>query len=310
MKKNKVLIGPSSFAETDKTPLEMLARAGIRAVDNPFRRKLTKSEILDLLTEDVVGIVAGLETLDREVLSHSRLRVVSRVGSGLANVDLEAAKELGIQVFSTPNGPVEAVAELTVGSLLCLLRMIPQMNSALHNGSWEKRIGLQLEGKTVVIIGFGRIGRRVAGLLAAFGARIVVVDPLAQQGDGSGFQQMTLAEALPIADIVTIHSSGEKCLMAEPEFSLLKRGAFLLNAARGGLVSEECLVRSLENGAVAGAWVDAYSVEPYAGPLCKMPNVLLTPHAGSYTKECRKGMECDAVDNLVRALACMDSEAF
>jgi len=299
---SKILIGPSSFAETDKTPMNRLKVAGYAVVDNPNKRKLTKKELLDLFDNDVVGLIAGLETLDREVLQKSQLRVISRVGAGLSNVDLEAARDLGIQVFNTPDAPTNAVAELTIGAMLSLIRMITQMDHALHDGHWKKRIGLQLQGKTVVIIGFGRIGRRVAELLFPFGVKILVVDPYVDERACTGYRKITLQAALPEADIVTIHSSGQDCIIGEKEFSNVRKGSYLLNVARGGVISEKALIRALEDGTVAGAWLDTFEEEPYKGPLCGYQNVVLTPHVGSYTAECRLQMENEAVDNLINYL--------
>ena len=298
----KILIGPSSFAETDKTPLNRLVAAGYEIVDNPYKRKLTKNELLELLTPDVIGIVAGLEPFDRDVLLRSKLRAVSRVGTGISNIDLTAARELGIKVCSTPNGPIEAVAELTLGALLGLLRMISLMDQALHKGKWSKKIGVQLKGMTVAIIGFGRIGRRVAELLSPFRVNLLVVDPFLADDATGRYIKLSLAEALPKADIVTIHSSGEECLIGASEFDLMKAGVFLLNAARGGVISEKALLKAIENGTVAGAWLDTFEEEPYKGPLCNHQNIILTPHVGSYTTECRSLMEGDAVDNLLKAL--------
>jgi D-3-phosphoglycerate dehydrogenase len=298
----KILIGPSSFAELDKTPRLRLASAGFEIVENPFKRKLAKPELLQLLAEDVVGLLAGLETLDREVLRQSHLKVVSRVGAGISNVDLVAAKELGIEVRYTPSGPMEAVAEMTVGVMLNLIRLVPQMDQALHAERWLKKIGMQLEGKTIAIVGFGRIGRRVAELLAPFRVRIVVVDPFLDQDAVLPFEKLSLDEALPLADIITLHSSGEDCILDEKAFAQAKPGVYLLNAARGGLVSEAALLKALDSGRVAGAWFDTFREEPYSGPLCKYPNVILTPHVGSYTQEGRQQMENEAVDNLLDAL--------
>jgi D-3-phosphoglycerate dehydrogenase len=296
---SKILIGPSSFAETNKTPLDRLIAAGYVVVDNPFKRKLTKKELLDLFTPDVVGLIAGLETLDREVLKKAPVQVISRVGAGLANVDLEAARELGIQVFNTPDAPTNAVAELTIGAMLSLLRMTNQMDQALHEGRWQKKIGSQLLGKTVAIIGFGRIGRRVAQLLSSFGVKILVVDPYVEEGACAGCQQATLQAALPEADIITIHCSGHDCIIGPEEFLLMKKGVYLLNVARGGVLSEKTLAKALDEGTVAGAWLDTFEEEPYKGKLCNYPNVILTPHVGSYTAECRLQMENEAVDNLL-----------
>jgi len=299
---SKILIGPSSFAATDKTPMNRLIDAGYGVLDNPYKRKLTKEELLNLLKDDVVGLIAGLETIDREVLEKSHIQVVSRVGVGISNVDIEAASDLGIRVFNTPDAPTNAVAELTIGAMLSLLRMIPQMDQALHDRQWQKKIGVQLKGKTVVVIGFGRIGRTVAELLSPFGVKILVVDPHVDESACDGYRKIDIEAALSEADILTIHSSGHDCIIDEKEFVLMKKGVYLLNVARGGVVSEKSLVNAIEDGTVAGAWLDTFEEEPYKGPLCNYRNVILTPHVGSYTAECRLQMENEAVDNLLNYL--------
>lgn len=299
-KKIKVLLGPSTFSEMDKTPMKRLQERGFEVVGNPYRRKLTKEELLGLLP-GVTGIIAGLEPLDREVLEQSGLKVISRCGSGLSNVDLAAAEELGITVRNTPAGPTTAVAELTVGCLLALLRQVPQMSSALHNKEWSKRIGRQLKGMEVVVIGFGNIGRSVGKLLLHFGAKVSAVDP-SHKGIIDDSPVIDLDKALRQSDVITIHSSGENCLLGEREFALMKEGVFLLNAARGGVLDEQALIRALDSKRVAGAWLDTFSKEPYTGPLCGYEQVILTPHVGSYTFECRRDMELEAVENLIEAL--------
>lgn len=296
----KVLLGPSTFAELDQSPLDMLIQAGYSVLENPFKRKLTKRELIDLLRDDVGGLIAGLEPLDHEVMEKSNLRVISRCGSGMSNVDIEAAKGLGIKVCSTPDGPTTAVAELTIGAMISLLRMIPLMDRSLRGGTWDKMIGTQLEGKTVAIVGFGRIGRRVAGLLAAFKTRILVIDPFLNDSDEE-FPVLTLEDALPQADIVTLHASGETTIISKKEFGLIKPGAFLLNAARGGLIDENDMAESLREGRIQGAWIDTFGREPYKGPLTGFEQVILTPHVGSYTLECRRAMEMESVENLINA---------
>ncbi|QQR81399.1 MAG: hydroxyacid dehydrogenase [Deltaproteobacteria bacterium] len=298
----KVLIGPSSFAEIDRSPLEKLINAGFEIVENPYKRKLTKLELKTLLSEDVCGIIAGLEPLDCEVLKASKLKVISRVGSGLSNVDIDSCNELGIKVCSTPNGPTQAVAELTIGALLSMLRMIPQMNSALHQGKWEKKIGTHLQGKTVLIVGYGRIGRRVAQLLRPFDVKLLIVDLYVKPESLNGERLLSLPEALPLADIITLHNSGESCLIGLPEISLMKAGVFILNVARGGVISEEALVQGIQSGKVIGAWLDTFVQEPYRGILENFSQVILTPHIGSYTSECRINMEAEAVENFLHAI--------
>lgn len=302
MSSKKILLAPSSFAATDASPKDRIVSAGYEVIENPYKRKLTKNELLDLLTADVVGTIAGLEAYDREVMDRTNIKVVSRVGSGLSNIDLGSANDLGVEVCYTPYGPTAAVAELTVGSLLCLLRHISWMDGDLHQRQWNKKIGCQLEGRTVLIIGFGRIGRRVAELLVPFGVNIIVVDPFLDGTEGVPCKVCALREALPLADVITVHSSGEDCVLGENEFFLMKDGVFLLNAARGGIIAEKALLEALDKGRVAGAWIDAFQNEPYTGPLCDFKQVILTPHIGSYTHECRSSMENEAVDNLLRAL--------
>jgi len=302
MGKNKILVGTSSFSELDPTPRKKLENAGFEVIDNPYKRRLTKEEVLSLLKEDVIGLIAGLEPLDRDVLSLSHLKVLSRVGSGMANVDQVAAKELAISVCSTPDGPTESVAELTLACMLSILRLVPVMDAALHNGEWKKRIGFLLQNKTVLIVGYGRIGRRLAELLAPFNCRILVSDPFLSTNDEAEIEIVDLNEGLPLADIITLHASGEQCLLDKDEFMLMKQGVFLLNVARGGLISESELIKALKDESVAGAWLDTFSTEPYTGPLTEYPQVILTPHVGSYTRECRLQMEEEAVDNLLAVL--------
>lgn len=295
----KVLLGPSSFAEIDKAPLERLLNAGFEVVDNPYKRKLTRDDLLELL-QGVKGLIAGLEPLDRVVLEKSGLRVISRCGSGMTNVDLGAAQELGIIVRNTPLAPITAVAELTIGCMLSLLRQVPQADRDLHGKNWSKRIGRQLDGSCVGVIGFGNIGRKVAQLLLSFGARVIAVDPLSS-GIEEGIPIVSLDEALKSADIVSLHSSNDSCILSEREFEMMKHGSYVLNAARGSLIDEEALRKALDSGRVTGAWVDTFNQEPYKGILCDYQQVILTPHIGSYTVECRSSMEMEAAENLINS---------
>lgn len=300
-KKIKVLLGPSSFGEFDADPLNYLKETGYEIILNPYKRKLTKRELFELLKDDVLGIIAGLEPLDREVLEKTKLKVISRCGSGLSNVDQKTAKELEIKVFSTPDGPTLAVAELTIGIILSLLRFITRMNQDLHEGKWNKRTGFQLKDKNVVIIGFGHIGQKVASLLKPFKAHIIVVDPYLKKMNFKNVELLPLNTALKKADIVTIHCSGEEEVLGEKQFCLMKKGSLVLNAARGSVINEDALIKALDAGRVSGAWLDTFCKEPYDGCLRSYPQVILTPHVGSYTVEGRKKMEMDAVSSLVKA---------
>lgn len=305
MASKRILIGPSSFGKPDAAPLALLASNGLTVVPNPFGRKLTKAELLQLLP-GMTGLIAGLEVLDREVLARSDLKVISRCGAGMSNVDVVAAKERGVRVYSTPFGPTRAVAELTVGCLLALMRQAPLMDRAMRAGRWDKRVGRQLHGMRVLIAGYGRIGRLVGELLQPFGVELMVYDPL-YTGAGAGLPRgVDLAAALPQADVVTLHASGEGCLLGSAEFERMKDGVFLLNAARGGLIDEPALCQALDTGKVAGAWLDTFAEEPYKGRLLAYDQVLLTPHVASYTEEGRRQMEMEAVNNLLEGLRAVE----
>lgn len=298
----KILIGPSSFGEDEPAPLSLLGEAGFEVIPNPFGRRYTKKEIIELI-KDVDGLIAGLEPLDAEVLQQARvLKVISRCGAGTSNIDHQAAARLGIAIYSTPDAPTDSVAELTIGAILAGLRFLPQMHASLQIGKWEKKIGRLLGEQTVAVVGCGRIGRRVIALLKPFGCRIIGVD-IADVNFPEGVEQMSLRKALPEADIITLHASGETCVLSAETFAVMKDGVFLCNAARGGNVDENALVDALRTGKVAGAWLDAFCEEPYTGPLREFNQVILTPHAGSYTREGRKQMEMESVRNLMHGLA-------
>lgn len=297
----RVLVAPSSFCDVDRLPMNRLEAEGWEVIRNPYGRKLAKEELRALLP-GVTGIIAGLEPLTRDVLEKSQLKVISRCGAGLSNVDLEAARAMGIIVRSTPDAPTVSVAELTVGVLIALMRKIQQMDRDMHEGRWNKQIGMQLEGKTVIIVGLGRIGRKVASLLGPFGVKLLAVDP-AVEGADEGIQLLPLHEALPQVDVICLHAGGEDEILGTKEFSLMKHGVFLLNAGRGGLVDESALCEAIRCGRVAGAWIDTFSREPYEGPLASFERAMLTPHIGSLTVECRRRMELESVDNLLDAFA-------
>lgn len=300
LKGTKVLIGPSTFGLQDQAPLKCLRDAGCEVVENPYKRRLTKEELLELLADDVTSLIAGLETIDREVLEKTNLKVISRCGAGIENIDLEAAIQLGIKVCYTPFGPITAVAELTIAALLSLLRSVHIMNDDLHDGKWTKITGNQLEGKTVAIIGFGRIGRKVASLLKAFSVNIIAVDCNAQDRV-EGVRICSLKEALEEADIITLHVSGCDQIIGPDEFKYMKDGVFLLNSSRGGVINEESLIDGLESKKIAGAWLDTFKDEPYTGRLRDYSQMILTPHIGSYTVDGRRKMEMDTVNNLISA---------
>lgn len=221
------------------------------------------------------------------------------------NVDLAAAAELNIKVDNTPSGPTLAVAELTVGLILDLLRKSTRMDREMRACIWKKRMGNLLSGKKVGIIGFGRIGQKTAELLTAFGCELSYYDTAHVEGcQHLRINKLDLHELLRTSDIITIHVSGkyEKPLLGHREFEMMKAGAWIVNVARGGAVDEEALCSALKDGRLAGAALDVFRKEPYDGSLRELENVILTPHIGSYAREARIEMEMEAAQKLVEGL--------
>ena len=303
MSKMRIAISPSSFAESDRTPLTMLEQAGVEVIRNMYKRRLTEDEVIEHI-RDADGLLAGVEPLTKRVFSASpRLKALARVGIGMANVDLDAAQESGIKISNTPEGPTQAVAEMTVGAMLALSRGMVRANDAMHAGKWEKRVTKGLEGLKVAFVGYGRIGRRVREMLRPFGILALIVDPnIDSKSLAEDDTRCTLDESLNQADIITLHASGSEAILGRGEFGRVKKGALILNAARGELVDEQALVESLRSGQVGGAWFDVFMQEPYSGPLQGIENVLLTPHISTYTVQCRLSMECAAVKNILHDL--------
>lgn len=302
--KERVFISTTSFGKEDGRPLEMLRDAGLDISTNPYGRKLTEYEAADLLS-DKDCLIAGTEPLTAKVLgSAKKLKVISRCGVGMDNVDVAAATRLGIRVFNTPYGPTQSVAELTVGLILDLLRRITAMDRDVREGTWKKRMGNLLGGKRVGIIGFGKIGRKVAELLAPFGVELAYCDICACDCSLPA-SSMLMDELLAWADIITLHCSISKpgaALLGAEQLSVMKKGAWLVNASRGGLIDEQVLYNALKDGHLAGAALDVFEKEPYNGPLAGLDNIILTPHIGSYAKEGRIEMEIQAVENLIEGL--------
>lgn len=297
----KIAITTTSFGKMDSSPLDLCQNQFDEVVLNPHGRKLESEEILEVVG-DSIGMIAGTEKLSREVLEKlPKLKVISRLGAGIDNVDLDAAKELGIQVFNTPFGPTRSVAELGVGLILDVLRGISRADRELRNGVWKKRMGNLLQDKKVGIIGFGRIGQETARLLLAFGVEVSYFD-INQIDSDLTAKPKTLEELLKWADIITIHVSSSKPIIGETEMGLLKPTAILVNLARGGAVDEKSLIIALKENKIGGAALDVFEAEPYTGVFNEFENVVLTPHIGSYALEGRVAMEIQSVENLIEGL--------
>lgn len=296
----RVAVGASSFAASSDKALKLLEENEIEVIKNPYGRKMNEDEIIEHL-QGVDGLLAGLEPLTERVYEKApQLKVIARIGIGMDNVDVESAKRHGIRVSNTPDAPTAAVAEMALAALLTIGHEIIPCNRDVHNGSWNKRIGFSLDGLRVLMVGYGRIGRRFAEHLKYFGSEILIYDPFLPE-----LSEKSLAEALKKADVVTLHASGKEEILGKEMFACMKDGVVLLNCSRGTLVNEDALYESLKNGKVAKYWGDVFWTEPYTGKLLECENAVLTPHISTYNSLCRESMETEAVKNLLEDLGCV-----
>ena len=301
----KILITTSSFGKRDSSLFHTLSENGLAYNLNPHSRKLTESEVSALIEQyQPVGMIAGVEPLPRRVLEKAqRLKAISRAGIGMDSVDLQAARDLGIAVTNTPDAPTIPVAELALGMILSLLRRIHISDASIRRDDWVRPMGNLLHDKTVGLIGCGRIGSYLAGLLSPFGCTVLGYDPFIDKTKHS--QLVGLEQIFSDADIISLHipySQSSHHFINAQIIRSMKQGALLINAARGGLIDEDALYHELLSGHLGGAALDCFEQEPYTGKLKNLDNVLLTAHIGSYAQEGRDIMEKQAVENLLREL--------
>ena len=302
---HKLLFTTSSFDLKNFADRSAVEAAGFELILNPLGKRLTESQVVELLDDQVVGMVAGIEPMTESVLRGAQsLKVISRCGIGLDNVDLEAAKKLVISVFNTPDAPTRSVAELTLAYILSLARRVAESDRAIRMGKWQAMMGSLLARQTVGVIGYGRIGKMVTHLLQAFDARVLVHDEIAVAPE-QGVELVSLETLLMGSDIVTLHipySPSTRHLINAKHLALMKPSALLVNVARGGLIDETALFAALLEKRLAGAALDCFEVEPYLGPLIDCEGVQMTAHMGSYAREARAMMEQEACANLVEGL--------
>lgn len=303
----RILITTIPFGELDRRPLELLDEAGVEYVINPIGRKLKEDELAEMIG-GFDALIAGTEPITAKVLERAaRLRLISRVGIGLDSVDLMAARQRGILVAYTPDAPAPAVAELTIGLMLGALRFIAHADRHMRNGIWHRQMGERLSGKTVGVMGVGRVGARVIRHLSGFDARILANDlkPDLEFGAEHGVRWVDKPTLYREADLITLHlplTRQTKALIARREIELMKPEAILINTSRGGVVNEQDLAEALRLHRLGAAALDVFQHEPYAGPLITVENCILTCHMGSMAKDCRARMELEATEEVIRFL--------
>lgn len=300
-----ILITTSSFGENDGTLIKKLESFGFLVVINPHKRKLTEEEVAALVKKyNPVGMIAGIEPLTRLVLQNAKkLKTIARCGIGMDSIDIEAVRDFGITVTNTPDAPTMPVAELTLGLILALLRKIHFSDASIRKKEWYRPLGHLLHGKTVGIIGCGRIGSHLSRLIGPFDCKILGYDPACPTA--KQYQLVDLNFLLFHSHIVSLHipyNRENHHFMDSKKIQSMKKGAFLINAARGGLVDEGALYNALACGHLGGAALDCYEKEPYLGNLATLDNILLSGHIGSYAIEGRNMMEKQSVENLLNEI--------
>lgn len=288
--------------------LSRLERAGYTVVLSPAGRFPTEGELTQLLP-DCVGFLAGVEPVTAKVLESARsLRVISRNGSGLDNIDLDAARKLNIEVCSAEGANARGVAELTMALILSVTRTIPYSDARLKQGGWKRKQGIELRGRTLGLIGCGSIGREVACLALGFGMRVLAYDPVRTDflGPSLPFHYGSLDDVLSQSDIVSLHCPplpGGEALVCAHTIGRMKRGVYIINTARGTLLQEDDVLEAIKGGHVAGLAVDVFRTEPPDEiELLRHENVIATPHIGGFTNESVDRAMESAVDNLLANL--------
>ncbi len=301
----KVLVA----APLHEKAIEVLKEAGFDVV---YEEYPDEEKLVELVKDADAIIVRSKPKVTRRVIeSAPKLKVIARAGVGLDNIDLEAAKERGIKVVNSPAASSRSVAELAIALVFNVARKIAFADRKMREGIWAKKqcVGIELEGKTLGIIGFGRIGYQIAKIAKALGMKVLLYDPYPNEERAKevGGKFVDLETLLRESDVVTLHVPLVEAtyhMINEERLKLMKKTAILINAARGAVVDTKALVKALEEGWIAGAGLDVYEEEPLPKdhPLTKLDNVVLTPHIGASTVEAQMRAGVQVAEQIVEIL--------
>lgn len=307
----KILVSASHFDTICQEAWELLEENGHEVIFDGKREFPAYSyEELKALIKDVDAALIGMDVYDEKVFELApKLKAVAKFGVGVDNIDCEAAKRHGVKVLNAPGQNSNAVAELTVGFILDLLRFVLPLHKKMEKGLWPRYLGTEIRGKTIGLLGFGAIARLVAEKLRGFDVRVIAHDlfPMEEEARRLGVTMTAQEEVITKSDVVSIHipASRENYHLFDDEmFAKMKRGAYLVNAARGALVDLDALSRSIQSGQIAGAALDAFEVEPLSlnAPILKCENVILTPHTGAETREAYQNVSLCTCRDIVAVL--------
>ncbi|AMQ18548.1 D-2-hydroxyacid dehydrogenase [Thermococcus peptonophilus] len=301
----KVLVA----APLHEKAIEVLKKAGFEVI---YEEYPDEDRLVELVKDVDAIIVRSKPKVTRKVIEAApKLKVIGRAGVGLDNIDLKAAEERGIKVVNSPGASSRSVAELAIGLVFAVARKIAFADRKMREGVWAKKqcMGIELEGKTIGVVGFGRIGYQVAKIANALGMNVLLYDPYPNEERAKevGGKFVPLEELLRESDVVTLHVPLVETtyhLINEERLKLMKPTAILINAARGAVVDTDALVKALQEGWIAGAGLDVFEEEPLPKdhPLTKLDNVVLTPHIGASTVEAQMRAGVEVAEKIVEAL--------
>jgi len=306
----KILVTPTSLKpDSDSPALKKLRSFAPELVFNTTGKPLGE-EALAAALDGCDGCVAGLDYFTAGVIEGSpKLRVISRYGAGFDRVDLDAARKKNIVVCNTPGAGSRSVAELALALLLCVARRVPLADRETKGGLWPRMQGIELFGKTIGILGFGAIGRAMAQLAAGFSMKVLACDPFIDRlyVEGQGVEAVDFQGLISRSDFISLHlplNGDTKNIICAASMESMKKGAVIINTARGGLIDEAAAYDFLLSGRLGGLGLDVYETEPPPpSPLFALENVVCTPHCGAHTAEAVKAMADTAVENLIDVLS-------
>ena len=290
----KILSTSPTFGYYASEPVDYLKSHGCTIELTPQTKKLSEEEIIQKVT-DLDAMIVGIEKITEKVITAAqKLKIISKHGAGVDNIDVKAASSKGIIVTSAPGANSDAVADLTIGLFLAVARKIPFADRSIRDGAWPRVVGVQLNGKVLGIIGLGQVGKKVARRALGFDMRVLTYDVIKD-----GITYVSLDEVFSQSDYISIHiplTPSTQHLIGEKELGMMKKDTILVNISRGNIVEEEALYQALKTGRIRGAALDVFAQEPAAkaNPLLALDNFIATPHMGGYTHEALRetGMIC------------------
>ena len=297
---SKVFIATSSFSELTTSVKAIAKKKNFLFKKNPLKKKLTSDQLVKY-AKDCNYIIAGTEIYNQKTLDKlTKLKYIFRLGSGIDNLDIDYLKKKKIKFKKSIVTPEIAVAELIVGYIFSIYRHIVEHNNDLKNKIWKKRMGSILNGKTLGIIGYGKVGKYLHKLLKDFGVKILVNDK-----KKINIENTNINKLIKKSDIISLNTNlySKEKLLDKKKLKLCKKNCIIINTSRPEVIDYDYLYLMLKTKKILGAGLDVFMKEPYLGKLTNLDNVILTPHIGSYSKEIRSKMEKEALKNILRRSA-------